>query len=112
MGSSRWDLTSTFALSNVVTALSEAGHAPTFDTELWFCNLRRATLDGSVFAHHSKFIGVDCSGARLKGVSLATGCRFIATDFTNCKWEPTPVAHAATFLECVGAPSSTGATSG
>ena len=97
----RWDLSATFALGNVITALSEAGHAPTFSSSLRFCNLRRATLDRAVFERNSRFEAVDCSGARFRDVKLAEGCLFIATDLTTSEWD-IPPRHGERFVECLG----------
>jgi hypothetical protein len=99
--SCRWDLSASFALSNVVTALSESGHAPTFDSTLLFCNLRRATLDRATFDRKSRFQAVDCYGSTFRGVTLADECRFIATDFTKAVWDEVP-RNRAQFVECMG----------
>jgi TIR domain len=99
----RWELSSTFALSNIVTALSEAGHAPRFKTALRYWNLRRATLDKAVFAATSNFLAVDCTGARLLEVTFDDGCSFVATDFTGCQWsKPPPDGKAPLFVSCLG----------
>jgi hypothetical protein len=99
----RWDLSATFALSNVVTALSEAGHAPKFETSLRFCNLRRATMDSVIFGPTSTFLGVDCTGASLRYATFDAGCRFIATDFTECVWDKQPSnGGPPVFVDCLG----------
>ncbi len=98
----RWDLSASFALSNVITALCEANKAPRLDGEVRYYNLQRATLDRTVFGRQSVLVGVDCSGSSLKEVTLENGCRFIATDFTLCTWDSRPAADSTNFVECSG----------
>ena len=99
---SRWDLSASYALSNVITALCEAGKAPRLEAEIRYYNLRRATLDKTVFGPQSILFGVDCTGSSLKHVRFEDGCKFIATDFTMCTWDLKPMGDAKAFIECSG----------
>lgn len=98
----RWEMSASYALSNVLTALCEARRAPRLQSAMRYYNLRRATLDGVVFGAQSVLFGVDCSGSSLNQVKLEDGCRFIATDFTMCTWDSKPDPGAPAFVECSG----------
>jgi hypothetical protein len=107
----RWDLSATFALSNVITALIEAdampklGDQPHIEGEFSFCNLQRATFDRAIFKN-TRFVAVDCREASFQQVEVGDSSRFIATDFTGCGEKWSVISELASwspiFVECSG----------
>jgi len=106
----RWGLSSTFALSNVITALVEAKALPKVEDrphigqEFCFCNLQRANFNGAVFAG-AQFVAADCREATFEDIVLRGTSRFVATDFTGCgswKVEPPREDLSSIFVECLG----------
>jgi hypothetical protein len=103
--SNRWRLSSTFALSNVISALVDAKALQHIEGEFRYCNLKGTTFDDVVFKN-ARFVAVDCTRARFVN-SCLDDSRFIATDFTDCdkeKWAGVkgPKEWGTVFVECEG----------